>query len=133
MHSDEACQGSCCGSSSLSAALMWQMMPSAAPTRLPQGTALPHTAACLQTAWRLSSYVAISYCNASSIASWKCSRCDGISAGFEPEEVGASVGGLVRVAVWMGCLWWLSGWDASSVGSWLAMLARLAGAGWLAC
>ncbi|EFN56954.1 hypothetical protein CHLNCDRAFT_143513 [Chlorella variabilis] len=39
------------------------------------------------TAWRLSSYVAISYCNASSIATWNCSRCGGISAGFTPEAV----------------------------------------------
>ncbi|PSC76800.1 alpha beta-hydrolase [Micractinium conductrix] len=39
------------------------------------------------TAWVLSSYVAISYCNASSIAAWNCSRCDGMSAGVTPEEV----------------------------------------------
>lgn len=40
-----------------------------------------------QTAWRLSSYVAVSYCNASSIAGWNCTRCDGIAAGMQPEEV----------------------------------------------
>lgn len=39
-----------------------------------------------QTAWTLSSYVAISYCNTSSIAAWNCSRCDGIAAGFTPER-----------------------------------------------
>ncbi|KAI7835696.1 hypothetical protein COHA_010435 [Chlorella ohadii] len=40
-----------------------------------------------ETAWRLSSYVAVSYCNASSIAGWNCTRCDGIAAGVQPEEV----------------------------------------------
>jgi hypothetical protein len=40
-----------------------------------------------QTAWRLSSFVAISYCNVSTIASWTCTRCNGISAGFEPQQV----------------------------------------------
>ncbi|KAI3434954.1 hypothetical protein D9Q98_003008 [Chlorella vulgaris] len=38
-------------------------------------------------AWRLSSYVAISYCNVSSIAGWNCTRCGGISADFTPEQV----------------------------------------------
>lgn len=47
----------------------------------------PPTPPCPQTAWRLSSYVAISYCNASTIADWSCSRCNGISADVEPEEV----------------------------------------------
>lgn len=41
----------------------------------------------LQAAWTLSSYVAISYCNTSSIAGWNCTRCDGIAAGFTPERV----------------------------------------------
>lgn len=67
-------------------------------------TALPLL---LQTAWRLSSYVAVSYCNASSIAGWNCTRCDGIAAGVQPEEVrkqGRLLGMLAKLGVDARCI-----------------------------
>lgn len=86
----------CCSCAAVSAAegwttvlvvVVWLLLPQLCGTH-PQGHvpffSFP------QTAWRLSSYVAVSYCNASSIAGWNCTRCDGIAAGMQPEEVGTT-------------------------------------------